>query len=175
MLSELAKEMFAKLELPYPAVAMKYSFDEPEGYEQCEKTMALCSFVKEAQSGRKFYITIDNEDCMGKMMLGLLKSLFTTSFATKMSYLLVKKHLGQVKKDFDPAEHGGAPILGITKPVIKAHGSSNARAFRSAIHQAVNYAASGVMADIEKDSLKLHEKKKAEKAEKRAEGAESAE
>lgn len=72
MLSALAKEMFAKLELPYPAVAMKYSFDEPEGYEQSEKTMAFCSFVKEAQSGRKFYTTVENDDCMGKMMLGMI-------------------------------------------------------------------------------------------------------
>jgi len=120
-------------------------------------------------------ILLKTVEGMGKMMLGLLKSLFTTSFATKMSYLLVKKHLGQVKKDFDPAEHGGAPILGVNKPVIKAHGSSNARAIRSAIHQAVTYAASGVMADIEKDSLKFYEKKKAEKAEKRAEGTGSAE
>ena len=68
----IGKEVFAKLELPYPAVAMKYSFDKPEGYEQSEKTMALCSFVKEAQSGRKFYTTIDNDDCMGKMMLGMI-------------------------------------------------------------------------------------------------------
>ena len=120
-------------------------------------------------------ILLKTVEGMGKMMLGLLKDLFTKSFSTKLSYLMVKKHLGQVKKDFDPAEHGGAPILGIAKPVIKAHGSSKARAFRSAIHQAVAYASSGVMADIEANSLRLYEKKKAEKAEKRAEEAEKAE
>ena len=120
-------------------------------------------------------ILLKTVEGMGKMMLGLLKDLFTKSFTTKLSYLMVKKHLGQVKKDFDPAEHGGAPILGIAKPVIKAHGSSKARAFRSAIHQAVAYASSGVMADIEADSLRLYEKKKAEKAEKRAAEAEKTE
>ena len=120
-------------------------------------------------------ILLKTVEGMGKMMLGLLKDLFTKSLSTKLSYLMVKKHLGQVKKDFDPAEHGGAPILGIAKPVIKAHGSSKARAFRSAIHQAVAYASSGVMADIEANSLRLYEKKKAEKAEKRAEAAEKAE
>ena len=120
-------------------------------------------------------ILLKTVEGMGKMMLGLLKDLFTKSFTTKLSYLMVKRHLGQVKKDFDPAEHGGAPILGIAKPVIKAHGSSNARAFRSAIHQAVAYASSGVMTDIERDSLCLYEKKKAEKAEKRAEASEAAE
>ena len=70
MLSDLAKEMFAKLELPYPAVAMKYVFEIPEGYEQHEKQEALCAFVKEAQKGRKFYISVENESCMGKMMVG---------------------------------------------------------------------------------------------------------
>ena len=120
-------------------------------------------------------ILLKTVEGMGKMMLGLLKEIFYKSIATKIAALLVKKHIGQVKKDFDPAEHGGAPILGITKPVIKAHGSSKARAFRSAIHQAVSYAESGVMADIEKDALRFHEKRRAEKAEKRAEGTESAE
>lgn len=117
-------------------------------------------------------ILLKTVEGMGKMMLGLLKDLFTKSFVTKISYLLVKKHLGQVKKDFDPAEHGGAPILGIAKPVIKAHGSSKAKAFRSAIRQAVAYVDSGVMADIERDSLKFHEKRRAEKAEKNADNAE---
>ena len=119
-------------------------------------------------------ILLKTVEGMGKMMLGLLKSLFTTSFTTKLSYLLVKKHLGQVKKDFDPAEHGGAPILGIAKPVIKAHGSSNARAIRSAVHQAVAYANSGVMADIERQALAFHEKRRAEKAEKKPEAEETA-
>ncbi|MBR3397347.1 MAG: DUF169 domain-containing protein [Lachnospiraceae bacterium] len=72
MLSDLAKEMFAKLELPYPAVAMKYVFEKPEGYEQYEGQLALCSFVKVAQEGRKFYISEENENCMGKMMLGMI-------------------------------------------------------------------------------------------------------
>lgn len=117
-------------------------------------------------------ILLKTVEGMGKMVLGLLKDLFTKSFITNISYLLVKSHLGQIKKDFDPAEHGGAPILGIAKPVIKAHGSSKARAFRSAIHQAVAYVDSGVTEDIARDSLRFYEKRKAEKAEKRAENAE---
>ena len=120
-------------------------------------------------------ILLKTVEGMGKMALGVLKDIFTKSIKTKLAYLLVKKHVGGVKKSFDPAEHGGAPILGITKPVIKAHGSSKARAFRSAIHQAVKYASSGVMEEIEKDALYFYEKKKAEKAEKRAGEADSAE
>ncbi len=73
MLSQLAKDMFAKLDLPYSAVAVQFNFEKPEGVEHVGKTMALCSFIKEAQvTGRKFYMTADDEDCMGKMMLGMI-------------------------------------------------------------------------------------------------------
>ena len=49
----------------------------------------------------------------------------------------------------DSDEVGGTPFVGITKPVIKAHGSSDARAIRSAIRQAVHFAQSGVIAEIQ--------------------------
>ena len=55
----------------------------------------------------------------------------------------------QFKKDFDVKEHGGSPILGLRKPVIKAHGSSDAKAFKSAIRQAIRFAESGATATIE--------------------------
>lgn len=73
MLSNLAKELFAKLECEYAPVAVKFSFDEPEGVERSSKTMAFCSFVREAQvSNSKFYVTADNDDCVGKMVLGMV-------------------------------------------------------------------------------------------------------
>ena len=51
----------------------------------------------------------------------------------------------------DPSEVGGTPFLGISRPVIKAHGSSNARAIRNAILRAREYAESGFIADVERD------------------------
>ena len=73
---------------------------------------------------------------MGKFMLGILKDLFYTNIATKVSALTMKEKIGEIKHRFDTSEHGGAPILGISKPVIKAHGSSDARAIRNAVRQA---------------------------------------
>jgi uncharacterized protein (DUF169 family) len=73
MLSELAKEMFMGLKCPYVPVAIKFCFAVPEGAERAEKVMALCSFIKEAQvTGKKFYTDVNNDDCMGKMMLGMI-------------------------------------------------------------------------------------------------------
>ena len=57
--------------------------------------------------------------------------------------------MGELKKKVDPSEVGGTPFLGISKPVIKAHGSSDAKAFANAIARAAEYAESGFIADIE--------------------------
>ncbi len=101
---------------------------------------------------------------MGKMLLGVLKGIFYQNFFTKLAALIVKKPLGAMKKDFDPAEHGGAPILGLAKPVIKAHGSSNAKAFKNAIRQAIQYTNSGVTEDIARNALAFETERKAKAA-----------
>lgn len=81
-----------------------------------------------------------------RLMLGTLKQEYRRNTVNKLSALLFRKSLMRMKDTFDPSEHGGSPILGISKPVIKAHGSSDARAIRNAILRAVGYAQSG-MAD----------------------------
>ena len=96
-------------------------------------------------TGNIFLKTVEG---LGKMLLSRLKSVFYASTITKVAALGVKKQLAEMKKDYDPSEYGGAPILGISKPVIKAHGSSDAKAFKNAIRQAINYADSGAIYDI---------------------------
>ena len=54
-----------------------------------------------------------------------------------------------MKQEFDYSEYGGAPLLGLQKPVIKAHGSSDAKAFRNAIRQAKEFVEKNVNAEIE--------------------------
>ena len=101
---------------------------------------------------------------MGKLMLSTMRGLFTASFLTKLAYLFVRPKLGSVKKNFDASEHGGAPILGIAKPVIKAHGSSNAKAFKNAIRQAMIAAENDLTEELTTDLALLSERKKVEKA-----------
>ncbi len=84
-----------------------------------------------------------------KFLLKELKKTFMTNSKTKLGALLVKGDLGALKKQLDPGEVGGTAFLGITKPVIKAHGSSDAHAIRNAILRAEEYAQSGFIADIE--------------------------
>ncbi len=73
---------------------------------------------------------------MGKWMSAELKKILFKNLSTKLAALLVKGGLEDFRKQMDYTEHGGAPLLGITKPVIKAHGSSNDKAFKNAIRQA---------------------------------------
>ena len=104
-------------------------------------------------------ILIKNTEGMGRLMIDSLKGLFLSNGLTKVSALLVKKQLGAMKKKFDTTEYGGAPILGLRKPVIKAHGNSNAKAFANAIRQAYNFAQSGIINDITDEAAILREKR----------------
>ncbi len=79
-----------------------------------------------------------------------LKEMFKKSLGTKVGYLLLKGGVADFKKSMDADEYGGAPLLGTRRPVIKAHGSSNARAIQNAIRQArlcVENDLCGVMAE----------------------------
>lgn len=74
MLSKHDKELFDKLELDYPAVAVKFCFSKPENAERASKTLSFCQFIKEAQdTGRQFYITKEDDNCFGKMVLGMIE------------------------------------------------------------------------------------------------------
>lgn len=83
-----------------------------------------------------------------KFLLKELKGVFLSSTRGKLAAGMVKGDLEQMKKLLDPSEVGGTPFLGISKPVIKAHGGSDARAITNAVLRAAEYARSGFIADI---------------------------
>ena len=88
---------------------------------------------------------------VASFLMGELKNVFTTNLRTKMAYLLVKPAMRGMKKLLSSNEVGGAPFLGITKPVFKAHGSSDARAIRSAVQQAIAFVKADVVGEIERN------------------------
>ena len=111
-------------------------------------------------------IVLKYTEGMGKMMIGTLKGMFKANTLTKMSALLVKGQLGEIKHTFDASEYGGAPFLGISRPVIKAHGNYNAKAFRNAIRQAIDYVNTGVTYDIARAIGEIKQAENAEREEK---------
>ena len=113
-------------------------------------------------------VVLKSIEGMGKLLSGELKAMFKGGLGGILAYLLVKKKLKNFKKRFDAKEHGGAPILGLKKTVIKAHGSSDAKAFSNAIRQAINCYNSGVVDIIAAEATKMAEERAA--AQKLAEG-----
>ena len=83
---------------------------------------------------------------------------------TKVAALAMKKQLSAMKKQFDASEYGGAPLLGISKPVIKAHGGSDAKAVKNAVLQTIAFLSTGINHEIARMAaeldLKQREKKK---------------
>jgi len=69
-------------------------------------------------------------------LFSMLKEAFMSSTKTKISATLMKNNLRDLKNKMDYTEYGGAALFGLQAPVIKAHGSSNAKAIYSAIRQA---------------------------------------
>ena len=93
-------------------------------------------------------ILLKTMEGVGLFFAGELKSIFLKNAASKLAALLVRDGIRSFKKKIDYNETGGAPLLGIAKPVIKAHGSSKAKTFESAIAQAVTYVEQGVIDKI---------------------------
>ena len=87
-------------------------------------------------------------------LFSLIKEVFYKSLPNKLAALVVKKDLSNVKKLMDSSEVGGAPLLGVRKTVIKAHGSSDAKAVKNSIGQAIKFTETGV---VEKISASLSE------------------
>lgn len=70
-------------------------------------------------------------------IFSVLKEGIMSSVKTKLGGMLLKPVFRSFKKSYDYTEHGGAVLLGLNAPVIKAHGSSNAKAVKNAVRQAI--------------------------------------
>ena len=88
---------------------------------------------------------------VGSLAGSAIKGIFKKNLLTKLAALAVMPGLNDFKAMMDPNKVGGTAFIGISKPVIKAHGSSNAEAIENAVGQAVQFAQSGIIADIEEN------------------------
>jgi len=85
------------------------------------------------------------------LLMSEIKSVFMSTPLTIISSLIVKNKMRGLKDKLNPDLIGGTALLGISKPVIKAHGSSNAMAFESAIRQAIGEVNSNVASRLSKN------------------------
>ena len=119
-------------------------------YELLEKSNLGLNFIgnmeaREILKGKADIIVCDGfagnmilktmEGTVSEIMKGLKEEIMS-SMRSKIGGALIKPALKNFKSKFDYSEHGGAPLLGVKAPVIKAHGSSDAKAIKNAIRQA---------------------------------------
>ena len=101
--------------------------------------------VTDGFSGNVMLKTIEG---VGSFAGSALKTMFKKNLLTKLAALLVMPGLNEFKARLDPNKVGGTAFIGISRPVIKAHGSSNDEAIENAIGQAKEVAASGLVDEI---------------------------
>lgn len=81
-------------------------------------------------------MVLKNLEGTAKSIGKMLKETIMSSFKNKLAGAVLKKDLETFAKKMDYSEYGGSVLLGLDGTVVKAHGSSNAKAFYSAIKQA---------------------------------------
>lgn len=86
-----------------------------------------------------------------KFLLKSIKEVLVSGLKNKIAALMIQKDVQALKTMMDPNETGGTPLLGISKPVIKAHGSSEASAIVNAIRQAAEFTQSGFIQAMEEN------------------------
>jgi len=96
-------------------------------------------------------ILLKSVEGTARFLMKEVKKVFMKSTLNKLAALIVKKDVSALKAMMDVSEVGGTALLGLSKPVIKAHGSSDARAIRSAVRQAIACCESDIIESIEKN------------------------
>ena len=106
---------------------------------------AVDVIVADGYSGNILLKTMEGT---GLFLAKELKKMFLKNLGTKLAALLVADGIKGIKKLMSASEVGGTALLGISKPVIKAHGSSDAYAIQNAVRQANQFASSGMIESI---------------------------
>ena len=92
-------------------------------------------------------------------MMGLIKDIFTKNLKNKIAASLILSDMKELKKHMDYNEYGGAPIMGASKPVFKAHGDSKAKTFKNALRLTKAYVEGNVVDEITRSVAALKEAK----------------
>ena len=94
---------------------------------------------------------------VAKVLMNGIKDIFKKNLFSKLCALGIMGGINDMKKQFDYKQYGGAVLLGVKKPVVKAHGSADARTFKNAIKQAVWFLDNNLIDEIEKAFSKENE------------------
>ena len=140
--NEQVQQTYALMEKPQP-------FAFCGNIEARDALAGKCDVL--ATDGFAGNVLLKTMEGVGSFAGSALKAMFKKNLLTKLAALCVMPGLNAFKAKLDPNKVGGTAFIGISRPVIKAHGSSNAEAIENAMGQAVQVARSGIIRDIEEN------------------------
>ena len=113
--------------------------------------------VADGLSGNMILKTMEG---MGRFFVVMLKDLFLKNPKTKLAAGLLYRDLNRLWRQMDYTEYGGTIFLGASRPVVKAHGSSDANAFKNAIRQARACVDSNIIEEMKLGLNKISDREK---------------
>ena len=148
--------------------ASKGTEDHKQGYKMLSSCKCI-NFIGNVEARDVFLGACDVLVCDGlsgnmilktaegtcKLLVSALKDMLLSSIESKLAAFLLKNQIKKLKNRLDYTEYGGAMLLGISKPIIKAHGSSDANAFKNAIKQARMCVEQKIVDEISKNITEL--------------------
>ncbi len=97
-------------------------------------------------------VLLKSTEGAAEFIMKRVKGVFMGHMKGKFSAMLVRGDMKGLKTSMDASEHGGTALIGISKPVIKSHGSSDARAITQSVFQAIEFINADVVGEISKNS-----------------------
>lgn len=94
-------------------------------------------------------VLLKSTEGTAKLVLKIIKAEIKSSKSAMLGSMLMRKAFSNVKKRLDYQSYGGAPFLGVSKLVLKAHGASNSKAIATSVDQLINLHANKLVSAIE--------------------------
>ena len=95
---------------------------------------------------------------VAKELFKKIKGVFFKNLKTKLAAAIIKKEIYELKEYFDYNQYGAAPVMGVSKPVLKAHGSAKADTLVTAMKSVIDFTETDVIGKIEENIIKLKNK-----------------
>ena len=143
--TQLQKETYALLRKAHEAGRLNFI-----GNVEAREAMSgdVDVLVTDGFTGNVLLKTVEGT---AKAMMKELRSIFYKNTKNKLAAAVLKKDVYGLKDMLDPSEQGATPLLGISRPVLKAHGSADARAILNSVRRAMEFIDADVIGSIEKN------------------------
>ena len=89
-------------------------------------------------------------------LMSKIKDVLSKNFKTKLAGAMILSDMRELKKQIDYNEFGGAPIIGVTKPVFKVHGNAKSKTVKNALRLTAEYVKGNVINDITEALTKIN-------------------